>query len=195
MIHVYVPLDKRDDFSFPSTEEYKIIPVEVENWNDDLSPWKADGVFGEPFGGKAKDFLKKLLSIKHEVEKEETPSASALAGYSLAGLFCLWAITQTDEFSLVSCNSSSFWFEGFTEWLKNTPFACKPSFVLLSLGNKEKNARNPRLRTVEEKTLEVQAILKERGVPCEFVLHEGNHFKDADKRLFNGINAIAMKNI
>ena len=41
-----------------------------------------------------------------------------LGGYSLAGLFALWAAYQTDVFSDVAAASPSMWFPGFTGYME-----------------------------------------------------------------------------
>ena len=49
-----------------------IVVINDVNWNDDLTPWPAEGVFkkAKPFGGQATSFLDKLTcKIIPEVEK------------------------------------------------------------------------------------------------------------------------------
>ena len=41
-----------------------------------------------------------------------------IGGYSLAGLFSLWAAYQTDVFSGFAAASPSVWFPGFIEYMK-----------------------------------------------------------------------------
>lgn len=45
-------------------QEFAFVAVKVENWNQDLSPWKAPAVFGkEEFGDGAARTLKEVLNI------------------------------------------------------------------------------------------------------------------------------------
>ena len=48
------------------SEEYavSIVVIPGVNWNDDLTPWPAEGVFkkAKPFGGNASSFLDKHLN-------------------------------------------------------------------------------------------------------------------------------------
>ena len=50
-----------------------IVVIEDVNWNDDLTPWPAEGVFkkAKPFGGQAEAFLDKLTrDIIPEAEQQ-----------------------------------------------------------------------------------------------------------------------------
>ena len=73
--------------------------VKVDNWNKDLSPWPAPAVFGrDDFGAGAEETLAYLLTeaVPHKIN---SPQKVYIGGYSLAGLFALWAGYQTDVFS------------------------------------------------------------------------------------------------
>ena len=75
------------------------------NWNDDLSPWPAPRLFAssQDFGGKASSFLSLLCHhILPAVEAQLSFSVDSrgIAGYSMAGLFALYAIYHTDLFLL-----------------------------------------------------------------------------------------------
>ena len=75
-------------------DDFCLIAIKVRNWNHDLSPWKAPAVFGkEGFGDGANATLQEVL--KHCVDRNKT---YIIGGYSLAGLFALWAAYQTDVF-------------------------------------------------------------------------------------------------
>ena len=75
--------------------------VEVEDWNRDLSPWTAPPVFGKiPFGGQARGTLDQLMSDILPQFDPELPKI--LGGYSLAGLFALWAQYETGAFDGVA---------------------------------------------------------------------------------------------
>ena len=97
-----------------SENAFHLITVKVDSWNNDLSPWKAPAVFGnEGFGGGADNMLQKILALTGDRDK-----TYYIGGYSLAGLFSLWAAYQTDVFSGVAAASPSVWFPGFTEYVK-----------------------------------------------------------------------------
>ena len=156
--------------------DFYLIAAKVGNWNKDLSPWKAPAVFGsEDFGEGAGDFLKALLPLCSDRQK-----TYYIGGYSLAGLFALWAACQTDTFKGVAAASPSMWFPGFTEYMADNAIKCDA--VYLSLGDKEAKARNPIMATVADKMSEAQEILKAKGVNVTFEWNSGNHFKESDLR-------------
>ena len=156
--------------------DFYLIAVRVSDWNKELSPWRAPAVFGkEDFGEGAGDFLKALLPLCSDSEK-----SYYIGGYSLAGLFALWAAHQTDAFEGVAASSPSMWFPGFTDYMKENEI-CTDT-VYLSLGDREEKVRNPVMATVGDRIREAHALLSERGVNCVLEWNEGNHFKDADVR-------------
>lgn len=155
---------------------FQLIAVKVDSWNKDLSPWEAPAVFGrEDFGSGAHSTLDALLSLC--MDKSRT---YYIGGYSLAGLFALWAVYQTDVFSGAAAASPSVWFPGFTDYMRSHEI--KTPAVYLSLGNKEEKARNQVMSTVGERIREAYSLLKDQGMNCTLEWNEGNHFKDADLR-------------
>ena len=163
-----------------SNADFKLIAVKVDNWNNDLSPWAAPAVFGnDNFGGKAKATLDEL--VKLTADKTKT---YYIGGYSLAGLFALWAAYQTDVFAGAVAASPSVWFPEFIDYMKANEIKVKN--VYLSLGDKEEKAKNPTMATVGDCIREAYAWLNEQGVNVTLEWNQGNHFKDADVRTAKG---------
>ena len=79
-----------------SAHHFLFAAVPVESWNDELSPWEAPAVRGkESFGGNAADTMRFLTeqvipALKQQFVLPENVRI-ILGGYSLAGLFALWA--------------------------------------------------------------------------------------------------------
>ena len=74
------------------------IPVSEKDWNDHLSPWPAEKVFrkGTDFSGHADSFLKDQVEpVLLEAQKDY--SQIFLCGYSLAGLFALYASAEKNS--------------------------------------------------------------------------------------------------
>ena len=93
---------------------FYLIALRVGDWNADLSPWPAPAVFGrEGFAGGASATLAEVL--KYCADRDRT---YIIGGYSLAGLFALWAAYRTDVFSGVAAASPSLWFPGFLEYME-----------------------------------------------------------------------------
>lgn len=97
-----------------------VAAVEGVDWNRELTPWPAPPVArGQPdFGGGADALLGELAGrILPEVEAELRPSARWIAGYSLAGLFAVYAALSTRLFARVASVSGSMWYPGFSDWV------------------------------------------------------------------------------
>ena len=140
--------------------------------------------------GGADDYLRLLVEeIIQEAEKEllGPPAWRGIAGYSLAGLFALYAIYQTDVFSRVGCMSGSLWFPGFKEYIFSHEPKRRPDCIYFSLGEKEAKTRNPVLKTVQEKTEEIQTFYQNKGIDTVFQLNPGNHFAQGIERTAAGI--------
>lgn len=159
-----------------------IVVIEDVNWNDDLTPWPAAGVFkkAKPFGGKAAAFLDKLThEIIPETERDLgiEDAERTLLGVSLSGLFAVWSAFNTDVFTNIISISGSLWYDGFVEWMKEQTPSPQLKKICMLLGEKEKNAKEKRMATVEERTLDAANILRAKSqatVTCELV--EGTHF-------------------
>ena len=156
--------------------DFHLIAVKVDDWNRDLSPWEAPAVFGsEGFGGKAEETLEEILKLCSDKNR-----TYYIGGYSLAGLFALWAVYQTDVFSGAAAASPSVWFPGFADYMRE--HAIRADRVYLSLGDKEEKTRNKVMSAVGDRIREADVLLRERGVACTLEWNAGNHFKDADIR-------------
>ena len=130
--------------------DFTLITISGLNWEAELSPWAAGNLFkySEMFTGGADAYLQFFT-------QQVLPQAEAglngilwrgLAGYSLAGLFTVYALYKTDLFSRAASMSGSLWYPGFKDFaLQNT--LCKtPQHLYLSLGDKEARARNQYLK-------------------------------------------------
>lgn len=106
--------------------DFTLVTVSGLNWEAELSPWAAGNLFkySEMFTGGADAYLKLLT-------QEIMPQAESmlfgkiawrgLAGYSLAGLFTVYALYKTDLFSRAASMSGSLWYPGFKDFaLQNT---------------------------------------------------------------------------
>lgn len=171
---------------------------EVRDWNKELSPWDAPPVFGrEDFGHGAADTLSFIENdllpalYGHYELKQDLPMI--LGGYSLAALFALWAVCQTDRFSAAAAASPSVWFQNWISYASS--HAVQTNHVYLSLGDREEKTRNQQMAKVKDCIIETHAVLR-KNTDCTLEWNEGNHFKDPDKRICKAllwcINRIKM---
>lgn len=165
------------------------------DWNHDMSPWYMPSIYSKEksFSGGADEYLKLLIEEilpKANGLIEGESKFTGIAGYSLAGLFDVYAMYKTDVFDRVACMSGSLWFSDFIEYCKGNEYKRLPDKIYFSLGDKEANTRNPVLKTVQDKTIELSEYFKSLGAEVIFELNAGNHFTDVILRSAKGIKAI-----
>ena len=170
---------------------FTLVAISVD-WNHDMAPWDSPPAFknAEPCTGGADDYLRLLteeIIPMAEREYPGKPNWRGIAGYSLAGLFALYAIYQTDLFSRVGSMSGSLWFPGMKEYIFSHEPKRWPDHMYFSLGNKESKTKNPILRTVQENTEEISAYYQSKEIDTVFQLNPGNHFVQSVERTAAGI--------
>lgn len=160
----------------------------VRDWNRELSPWESPAVFGdEDFGSGAAETLSFITDgLLPELRDPCGNKPCYLGGYSLAGLFALWAAYQTDLFSGIAAVSPSVWFPGWENYMEaNSVLAQK---VYLSLGNKEEKTKNKTMAAVGRNIRRQYELLCKSAVPASCILewNPGNHFSEPDRRIAKG---------
>lgn len=168
-----------------------IVTISADRWNDQLSPWQAEKVFknGEPFGGEAGNYLREIESLLPAAEAKLGLSVSrrAIVGYSLAGLFALYALCESRTFNYAASISGSLWFPDFAEYVASKQLA-PPDAVYFSVGDREKHTKSKLMSQVEEKTETIRRYFESLGTRTVFELNPGNHFVDSDLRVAKGIS-------
>ncbi len=163
--------------------------VEGADWNRDLSPWPAARVFarGADFAGGAPAYLPALRALMEQAESSLPfpQQGRYLTGYSLAGLFALYAWLQGLPLDGVGSFSGSVWFDGFADWAMDREPA--PARLALSVGDRERRTGNPRMARVEDCT-RLLAGHWAKKMPVRFWLEKGGHFDHTDARMARGIN-------
>ncbi len=158
------------------------------DWNRDYSPWPAPAVQAgaEGFAGNGRETLSWMeerllpeISARYPVSADE----NALLGYSLGGLFAVWALHESRAFSACGCCSASLWYDGWEEYAaSHRPKAgCR---VYMSLGKSEEKARDRRLASIGNATRSMAQRLEADPAVAEFYLHwnNGGHFKAVEYR-------------
>ena len=178
--------------SMAERHQANFVVISGVNWEEDLTPWKAPGLKGGEFAGRAQHFLEMLKSdlfFNLEASLRIPKPDRSIVGVSLSGLFAVWASLSMPLFSAVGSVSGSLWYDGFLEWMKEHTDTVTERYYF-SLGNKEKDGRNRRLASVEESTLEAVDLLKSVGKEVTFEYNEGNHFGPLIERIEKAINNI-----
>lgn len=171
-----------------------LLAVTGNDWNHQFSPWPASKAFrqGEDFGGGAPDYLKYFLETLLPGAEEKLPfepKVRGLAGYSMAGLFAVYAMYNTPVFNRIACMSGSLWFDNWKEYaLTHSPVPENPA-VYLSLGSKEHKTKDQRMSQVKTITEEL-AVYWGKSCRVTYETVPGGHFTNVAQRIARGITQI-----
>lgn len=157
-----------------------IMEVAVDDWNGQLSPWPAPAVprsFG-PFSGGGPAFLKTMMDQLGD-------EACHIAGYSLAGLFSIYAGLEWPQIRNVASASGSLWFPGFRTWAEERLDRLEGLYI--SLGDMEARTGNPVLSRVQSESGALYERALALGLRTSFVLEKGGHFNEAQNRLARAV--------
>ena len=210
----YLLGDVVDNSPVQVPEGVSLVNVGVDLWEENFSPWCAPRVFakGPNFGDGAQKTLDTLINQAipwAESELSEPPAYRALVGYSLAGLFSLWAGVsqqvargcQPDDapsqpgaprvdapvatFQRIGAVSGSFWFPGLLDYVDQqlSGGAVGLTHAYLSLGDREARTPNPQIMHVRENAELLASKLKNAGITSTFELNRGNHFQNVEGRI------------
>ena len=203
---VYLLGDVADNSPVQVPEGVSLVNVGVDLWEENFSPWCAPRVFakGPNFGDGAQKTLDTLINQAipwAESKLSELPAYRALVGYSLAGLFSLWAGVspqvardcQPDAaapqpaatFQRIGAVSGSFWFPGLLDYVNQqlSGGAVGLTHAYLSLGDREARTPNPQIMHVRENAELLASRLESAGITSMFELNRGNHFQNVEGRM------------
>ncbi len=167
-----------------SRAPFVLSAIELEDWVVDLMPWPDGNISRDPEAGKhGRDTLGYILmDLVPELKGRYGSLPVILGGYSLGGLFAIWASMQSGCFKAVAAASPSVWIH---DWI---PFARRHApmadCVYLSLGDKEEHVKNQAIARVGDNLRAQYGLLREQLGPerCTLVREDGNHFTDNDGR-------------
>ena len=167
-----------------SDKPFSLVAFMIKDWNQELTPWAAPPVFGKiPFGDGAEKTLEFITSQLLPEVKDNIPHL-ILGGYSLAGLFALWAGYQTDRFEGIVAASPSVWYPQWIDYAsEKSPLA---QSVYLSLGDKEEKVKNQVMAQVGNAIRKQHELLNGQKVNTTLEWNAGNHFVDSEKRTVKG---------
>jgi len=181
-------LKGQEYFSFP------LLCINNLDWQKDMCPWDSPALLKKEkdFIGGADEYLslleKEIIPKAVEILGEE-PCYYALAGYSLAGLFALYAGYRSALFARIASVSGSLWYPGFVSFAKEEMLS-KVERLYLSLGTEEAKTKHAVLSTIERKTRELVEHYQSSGYCVNFELNPGNHFCEVEQRIEKGIRWI-----
>ncbi len=171
---------------------FSLAVINEIKWNQEMSPWPYPPLYKreEPFTGGADAYLDRLnLEILPAVlaKLKAQPTYLALTGYSLAGLFALYALYKSNLFQRGASVSGSLWYPGLGKFVQGHPISQELQVIYFSLGDKESHTKNAILCQVEANTKMIQQYLAEQKIKTIFVSNSGNHFTDEVGRVAKSI--------
>ena len=182
-------LQGQEYFSFP------LLCINNLNWQKDMCPWDSPALIKneKDFIGGADEYLflleKEIIPRAVEILGEE-PTYYALAGYSLAGLFALYAGYRSSLLSRIASVSGSLWYPDFVSFAKEKKMLRTPEKLYFSLGTEEAKTKHAVLSTIERKTRELVEHYQSSGYCVKFEQNPGNHFCEVEQRIEKGIRWI-----
>ena len=182
-------LQGQEYFGFP------LLCINNLNWQKDMCPWDGPALIKneKDFIGGADEYLflleKEIIPKAVEILGEE-PRCYALAGYSLAGLFALYAAYRSSLFSRIASVSGSLWYPDFVSFAKEREMLSKTEKLYLSLGTEEAKTNHAVLSTIESKTRELVEHYQSSGYCVNFEQNPGNHFCEVEQRIEKAIRWI-----
>ncbi len=174
-----------------------LVVISRLNWHQDMAPWDIPSIAkGFIPCTKGADLYLELLvnKIMPEVEKDISGILwRGLVGYSLAGLFAIYSIYQTEVFSRVASISGSLWFPEFKEYVFSNKIRGKLDDLYFSLGDKECRTKNAYLKKVQENTENIVEFFQKKGINTIFQKNIGGHNKEVVERIVAGIEWLLGK--
>lgn len=181
---------------------FAMVFFDCVEWARALMPWADDAVSRDAEVGRhAPDTLRFIEHTLLPWLRERFGALPCIiGGYSLGGLFALWAARNTDAFTAVAAASPSLWINGWGEYaaahpilspqatahhsLNTTLQISTPQHITtttpihLSLGDREEHCRNQRMKRIGDCVRAEHALLCQQLSPTAVTLrwHEGGHF-------------------
>lgn len=172
-----------------------LVKFPVQDWDDSLTPWPAPGLYrgDADFKGEAAITLAEIAEDAiPTIEREEglRPRSRAICGYSLGGLFALYAFTHGGPFDAMACLSGSVWYEGWVEHLAALKPDLHGKYAYFTIGSKEKRAAPPILHTVQDNMERCADLLRTCGCEVHYEVGPGDHLHYHLERFDRGIGAL-----
>lgn len=131
-----------------ATKGFAIVFFDTVEWAKALMPWQDEAVSrNEEVGRHASNTLKYIIeSLIPWLHERFGKLPCIIGGYSLGGLFALWAARQSAAFCAVAAASPSLWIKGWADFADNRSLNAQLAYV--SLGDREEHCRNQRMARI-----------------------------------------------
>lgn len=159
--------------------------VDVSGWENERVAWSKVEVTRQMAVGKwTTEALRNILdTLLPKLHRQYGQLPVIIGGYSLGGLFSLWAASLTDRFTAIAAASPSLWVRGWTAFAEANPIQAQ--FAYLSLGDQEEHTKNSTFARIGDSVRREHELLLRQLAPdhSTLVWEQGNHFAETDARL------------
>ncbi|MBR4222923.1 MAG: hypothetical protein IKR81_17310 [Victivallales bacterium] len=177
--------NEMEEIAAASPIPFVMAAFEIDDWERDLMPWGDPAVSKRPeVGTGTVETLRYLLDgLLPWLKERHGEVPVVLGGYSLAGLFSLWAAREASAFTGIAAASPSVWIQDWPEYAETHPLQARQ--VYLSLGEREEKTRNRAIAQVGGRIRNEQALLEHQlgAGNCVLEWNAGGHFVDCEHRL------------
>jgi len=171
-----------------------IIAIDGKNRNADYTPWhsRPENPKYPEFEGKADKYLDFIVNTLKPYIEFNYPNITShtISGYSLGGLFSLYAASKASCFDKCVSMSGSFWYSGWLDYLHMCSFN-KNISVYLNCGKKEGSLKNGLAKGNYGFTcLTYEALLKKGLKEVKLELDNKNHLNYTAERFIKAFKWI-----
>lgn len=167
-----------------ATKGFAIVFFDTVEWAKALMPWHDEAVSrDEEVGMHAQDTLNYIEeSLVPWLHERFGQLPCIIGGYSLGGLFALWAARQSTAFGAVAAASPSLWIKGWADYADSRSLNAQLAYV--SLGDREEHCRNQRMARIGDCVRHEHLTLANQiGTSATtLVWNSGGHFGDEAER-------------
>lgn len=167
-----------------ATKGFALLTFDTIRWAETLMPWHDDAVSREAIVGTQAH--RTLHTAEHVLlpwmRERYGQLPCIIGGYSLGGMFALWAACQTRCFDAVAAASPSLWIEGWDSYASTHSVTAR--YVYLSMGDREEHCRNQRMRLIGQRVRQQHLrLLHQLGQDgTTLCVNSGGHFGDEAER-------------
>jgi len=155
--------------------EVILVGIPSHERNSEYTPWPAASLAAgkPPFEGRGRQYIDELADvIKPAIDRKyrtmPEPAHTGIIGGSLGALIAMFAgYWRPETFGRLGLLSTSFWYEGVLEFLREQPVLSPNQRIYMSVGDCEGIYKSNRQRHMVENTLEAHAIWLEKGFPVQ----------------------------
>lgn len=167
-----------------ATKGFAIVFFDTVEWAKALMPWQDEAVSrNEEVGRYASNTLEYIIeSLMPWLHERFGKLPCIIGGYSLGGLFALWAARQSAAFCAVAAASPSLWIKGWADFAYNRSLNAQLAYV--SLGNREEYCRNQCMARIGDCVRHEHLTLTEQIGTTATTLewNNGGHFGEEAER-------------